>query len=161
MSSEFYVYAYRIDGQMAYIGKGKGKRSHAHLNGARNPILRQRINAASSISVKVIKGGMTEPEAFRLERRCINKWGRSLCNLTQGTRTQTEAVWHDCLNQLQNHFVSYGEAITQTNGSEYNLQSGKVERDSISLRVRNLAWLKRQTRLIMRTLEAEDPSLIS
>jgi hypothetical protein len=32
--------------------------------------------------------------------------------------------------------------------------------DTIALRVRNLAWLKRQMRSIMRMLEAEDPSLI-
>jgi len=156
----YYVYAYRIDGDMAYVGKGTGKRAWEHLRRARNPILRQRIASANSVTVRVVSRGLTEPEAFRLERRCINKWRATLSNLTQGTRTQTEALWHDCLNDLQNNFISYGVAVVSTNGSRYDLQSGSIVADTIALRVRNLAWLKRQMRSIMRMLEAEDPSLI-
>lgn len=158
----FYVYVYRIDGEMAYVGKGKGKRSHVHLRKSHNPILAQRISAGASVSVKVIKRGLSEPDAFRLERRCINKWRATLSNMTQGTRTQTEALWHQCLNDLQNNIISYGAALTKPPRSLYQLGSGKMaERDSYVLRMQNVAWLKRQLRSIMRKLEAEDPSLIS
>jgi hypothetical protein len=96
----FYVYAYRIDGQMAYIGKGKGRRLHVHLRNAKNPILRQRISAGKFIQVRIIKSGLSEPAAFALERRCISKWADTLCNISNGQRTVVEACFFECDEML-------------------------------------------------------------
>ena len=160
--SEFYVYAYRIDGQMAYIGKGKGKRAWVHLRDAKNAIFRLRIANANRVTVRIIKAGLTEAEAFQLERRCIRKWDQTLCNIAQGIYSSDEAVWHDCLHDLQNNVISYGETIKRKSRSLMNMETGQMaEQDSMELRVRNLAWLRRQYRLIMRAIEKQHPSLIA
>lgn len=157
----FYVYVYRVDGQMAYVGKGQGRRAESHLTHTHNPILRQRMNAANRVTVKVIKRNMTEADAFRLERKCINKWRKTLSNQTQGTRTQVEAIWHDCLNELQNNTISYGTAMTRPIRILFDLNTGQMaECDTLELRVRNLVWYKRQLRQLMRKLEAADPGLV-
>ena len=104
---------------------------------------------------------MTETEAFRLERRCIRKWSETLCNVSQGQRTSTEALWYACLHDLQNNFISYGTAITSTTGNTHNFVTGKSEPDTMRLRVSNLAWLKGRMRRVMRALEQQDPGLVS
>lgn len=158
----YYVYVYRIDREMVYVGKGKGGRSHDHLRKSHNPILEQRILAGSSVKVKIIKRGLSEPEAFRLERRCINKWQKTLTNMTQGTRTRPEAIWYRCLSDLQNRIVSYGAAITKPSRSLYRLGSREMAgKDDYVLRIQNVAWLKRQIREIMREVESECPGLVS
>jgi hypothetical protein len=96
----FYVYAYRIDGQMAYIGKGKGRRAWCHLSNAKNAILRDRISNGKSVRVKIIKQGLSEAEAFQLERKCIAKWADDIANIKGGVRSSTEALLHECLQYL-------------------------------------------------------------
>jgi hypothetical protein len=98
--SEFYVYAYRIDGQMAYVGKGKGKRAWCHLRNAKNAILRDRISNGKSVRVKIIKRGLSEAEAFQLERKCIAKWANDIANISGGARSSAEALLHQCLEDL-------------------------------------------------------------
>jgi hypothetical protein len=98
--SSFYVYAYRIDGQMAYVGKGKGKRAWCHLKGAKNAILRDRISNGKSVRVKIIKRGLSEAAAFELERKCIAKWADGLANISGGARSSAEALLHECLEEL-------------------------------------------------------------
>jgi hypothetical protein len=158
----FYVYAYRIDGRMAYVGKGTGNRAWVHLNSARNPILKARIAKGNRVVVRILKAGLTEVEAFRLERVCINKWGYTLCNIASGTRTATEAAWHECLHDLQHKIIGYGEAIRKPSRTLVDLSTGKTqEADSIVLRIRNLAWIRRQYRQLMRSIERAHPDLIS
>lgn len=155
----YYVYLYRIDGEVAYVGKGQGKRAFAHLKKAKNPILRQRIFNAKSVRVKIIKQDMSEADAFRLEKRCINKWSATVSNRTQGTRTSTEAAYAECLMNLKHNIVDYGTSIFFTNGAAYDLVSKKPAKDCWQLRVRNNACLRRELRSIMRALEKADPNL--
>lgn len=156
---KFYVYLYRIDGEIAYVGKGKGSRAYSHLNKARNPILRQRILEGRSVRVKIIKRDMTEGDAFRLERRCINKWSATVSNMTQGTRTEVEALYAQCLTDLKHNLRTYGEAIMFSNGNTYSLKHRSIQPDTYYHRITNLAWIKRQLRSSMRTFEKIDPSL--
>jgi hypothetical protein len=160
-ASSFYVYAYRIDGQMAYVGKGKGKRAWVHLRGAKNAILRQRIANGRKLQVRVLKANLSEPEALALERRCIKKWQRSLSNIAQGSRSEVEALWYECLNDLQTHLVSYGQVIVMRSRCLLDLETGaEHEQDSMRLRVRNLMYIKRRLRRIMRAIENTHPHLI-
>lgn len=158
----FYAYVYRINGVMAYAGKGCGDRAWQHIKGARNPILRQRIASAKTVQVRVIRTGMTEAEAFQLERRCIAKWKQTLCNVSQGAYSSAEAAWHECLYDLQTNVIGYGHAITRKSRALMDMTTGEtVERDTMELRVRNLVWLRRQYRKLMRSIERQHPHLIS
>lgn len=90
----FYVYAVRVDGQTRYVGKGCGKRAQIHLKRSHNGTLAAEINAARATGrparVRIIVSGLTEAEAFRLERRAIAKWSPRLTNVSMGSHTEME-----------------------------------------------------------------------
>lgn len=78
----FYVYAHRrLDtGSIFYIGKGSGRR--AHYRHGRNPLW-TRIANKHGYEVEIIADGLTEPEAFAIEREAIGA-SDGLCNFTDG-----------------------------------------------------------------------------
>jgi hypothetical protein len=82
--TNYYVYAYRIGGVMAYVGKGSGFRANKHLKASHNAYLNAWIEHASAndllVQVRVLKRSLTEKDARRLEGRCFEKWQRTLCN---------------------------------------------------------------------------------
>lgn len=87
----FYVYAY-VDprnGEIFYIGKGKGDRAFYHLDDCgetRKVVLIREIKAAGSTpQIHILVHGLTEKEALRIEAVCIDTIGFSkLTNLVSG-----------------------------------------------------------------------------
>lgn len=91
--SDFYVYAWQHPcGTPFYIGKGKGKRSHsmAGRNVIFKGIVSRMLCAGGEPVIVLAHEGLTEEQAFYLERSEINKYGRiidgtgSLSNMTDG-----------------------------------------------------------------------------
>jgi len=82
--ADFYVYAYRIGGVMAYVGKGSGYRVNKHLKASHNAELSEWIALAREqgrlVQHRVLQRGLSKRDALRLEGRCFEKWRRSLCN---------------------------------------------------------------------------------
>lgn len=95
----FYVYAlYRERKQKPfYIGKGHGYRAEVHFrecslrsNSPKNSIIEKDLAAGKRIRIKLLHEGLTEAQAFKLEREWIAYYGRvcdrtgCLVNLTDG-----------------------------------------------------------------------------
>ncbi|HLF64456.1 MAG TPA: GIY-YIG nuclease family protein [Saprospiraceae bacterium] len=88
--TEYYVYVY-IDPrnfEEFYYGKGKGSRKNAHLSQDNDTEKVKRINAIRKEGlepiIKVIAKGLTEHEAFLIEKTLIWKLGKSLLNISSG-----------------------------------------------------------------------------
>lgn len=88
--SENYVYVY-IDPrnfEEFYYGKGKGSRKEAHLSGDGDSEKVRRINAIKKEGlkpiIKVIARGLTDQEAFLVEKTLIWKLGKNLTNQSSG-----------------------------------------------------------------------------
>jgi len=84
---DFYVYAHRtvgnrVSGDVFYIGKGRGKRAWSKKG--RN-VYWHRVAEKYGYVVEILADGLTEGEAFDLEKSFISVCGRAtLCNLTDG-----------------------------------------------------------------------------
>jgi uncharacterized protein len=88
--SENYVYVY-IDPrnfEEFYYGKGKGSRKEAHLSDDGDSEKVRRINAIKKEglkpTIKVIARGLTDQEAFLVEKTLIWKLGKNLTNQSSG-----------------------------------------------------------------------------
>lgn len=88
--SENYVYVY-IDPrnfEEFYYGKGKGSRKEAHLSDDGDSEKVKRINAIKKEGlnpiIKVIARGLTDQEAFLVEKTLIWKLGKNLTNQSSG-----------------------------------------------------------------------------
>lgn len=86
----YYVYVY-IDPrnfEEFYYGKGRGSRKTAHLSDDSDTEKAKRIKAIKKEGlepiIKVIAKGLTEKEAFLVEKTLIWKLGRNLTNLSSG-----------------------------------------------------------------------------
>ena len=86
----YYVYVY-IDPrnfEEFYYGKGKGDRKTAHLQDAKDSEKTRRIKAIVAANqqpiIRVIAAGLTETEAFLIEKTLIWKLGRNLTNASSG-----------------------------------------------------------------------------
>lgn len=89
-SPDYYVYVY-IDPrnfEEFYYGKGKGNRKEAHLTDKSDSEKTKRINEIKKTGldpiIKVIAKGLTEKEAFLIEKTLIWKLGKTLTNLSSG-----------------------------------------------------------------------------
>lgn len=91
--NQFYVYEHwRPDtGQCFYVGKGKGNRANSlKRKGRHGYIVAKLARIGLAVEVRVIRSGLTEIEAFALERDLISKHGRAdrgtgpLINSTDG-----------------------------------------------------------------------------
>jgi hypothetical protein len=92
MNSEnsYYVYVY-IDPrnfEEFYYGKGKGDRKSAHLQDTNDTEKTRRIKAITDAGlqpiIRVIAAGLTETDAFLVEKTLIWKLGRNLTNASSG-----------------------------------------------------------------------------
>lgn len=103
MPEGFYVY--RLvdprDGHTFYIGKGKGRRAWTHARAEiagreRNGLKAERLSdirrAGLTVIVDIEREGLTESEAFALERALIKAAAPSLTNISQGSRSPVEVV---------------------------------------------------------------------
>ena len=101
----FYVYAVAISGSVVYIGKGTGKRYKSHLRKSHNFKLASQIEAARSrgetVRSKIIRAGLTEPEALSLEGRLIKRHQERLANVKPG-----EGFWADRFVASCNEFLN-------------------------------------------------------
>lgn len=89
-AADYYVYVY-IDPRNYnefYYGKGKGSRKDAHLSDTSDSDKASRIQAILDAGlepiVRVIARGLTEHEAFLVEKTLLWKLGRSLTNISSG-----------------------------------------------------------------------------
>lgn len=89
MINVFYIYVYfdpSRDLEAIYVGKGKGKRSHAHLTRTDKHPFTQRLQKMAKLGVIPIierYEGLTEEAAFALEIALIAEIGRK--DLSKGT----------------------------------------------------------------------------
>lgn len=80
----YYVYQL-IDprnNKVFYIGEGKGKRAHSHLNftsGCNNPhkdrIIKKIQDSGQQVIVEIVRDGLTKSQSIQLEEELINKIG--------------------------------------------------------------------------------------
>lgn len=96
----FYVYLIVDDRRVLYVGKGKGKRASTHLakerrgnhpNGALSLALQQSRHEGREPAILILEQGLTEREAFTLERHLIRAWRQSLTNIANGCVSAKEA----------------------------------------------------------------------
>lgn len=90
MSNNYYVYVY-IDPrnyEEFYYGKGKGNRKKAHLNDESDTEKTKIIKAIQKEGlepiIKVVAKGLSESEAFLIEKTLIWKLGKNLTNISSG-----------------------------------------------------------------------------
>lgn len=107
----FYVYEL-IDPRTSeafYVGKGKGRRAWVHeadeLRGSGcNAIKRERIGqirrAGLRVEVSILADGLSEREAYRLERVQIVSRHERLTNISLTARTPLEVVAAECREGL-------------------------------------------------------------
>ena len=95
LESIYYVYLHKRPelGTVFYVGKGHGNR--AWIKTSRNKHWNNVVEKYGGFEVEIIKGGLTEQEAFVLEAEIISKYG--LNNLTnqiqvQGNRYSNEGM---------------------------------------------------------------------
>lgn len=92
-NSIYYVYRYnREDGTPYYIGKGKGRRAYQK---------RRYIQRPTEDRIEIVAKGLSEHEAFILEKKLISYYGRKdlgtgiLRNLTDGGEGVTGLIQHN------------------------------------------------------------------
>lgn len=90
MKNKYYVYVY-IDPRNLeefYYGKGKGNRKRAHLSDSNDSEKTKIIKAINREGlepiIKVIAKGLTEKEAYLIEKTLIWKLGKNLVNIASG-----------------------------------------------------------------------------
>ena len=97
---KFYVYEHwRLDrDECFYVGKGKGRRAYDFTQ-SRNKyykaIVAKVLREGSAIDVRIVQSGLSESEAFDLERNRIKFWresGVELSNFTNGGEGTTGLV---------------------------------------------------------------------
>lgn len=88
--SDYYVYVYVDPRNLEefYFGKGRGSRKHAHLSDEGDSKKTQRIAAIRKAGldpiVRVIARGLSEHDAFLVEKTLLWKLGRTLTNVSSG-----------------------------------------------------------------------------
>lgn len=140
LSERFYVYVIAIDGRAAYVGKGAGRRSKAHLGKAcKNPLLAKAIADARARGAKVrdrvIRKGLSEAAALKLERDLIRKHGDRLCNVSHGARSHHECLLAQLYHEMecvQSDEATRAEGPWQGLSVERRLEIGRYIRRNLA-----------------------------
>lgn len=88
--NNYYVYVYidPRDFSEFYYGKGSGRRKFAHLNDGsdseKSRVIKEIHDEGLSPIIRVIAKGLTEEQAFLIEKTLIWKLGRNLTNISSG-----------------------------------------------------------------------------
>lgn len=105
--NKYYVYVFLREDRYSpyYVGKGKGRRDIAKRYSGVKPPARERIVR--------IKEGLTEEDAFQLERKLIKFWGRKeqggiLYNLTDGGEGASGRIETEGQKKRRSKLVSEG-----------------------------------------------------
>lgn len=92
----FYVYTLTDprDGSVFYVGKGQGNRLNAHfsefkrkilVNARKHARIGQIVESGFKPVAQIVHGGLTENEAYRIERRMIGEYSvKKLTNILSG-----------------------------------------------------------------------------
>jgi len=89
------------DGQIFYIGKGKGERVSAHVkavkngrldNGVKGPRISEILSEGLEVVEHIHAPGLTEAAAYALERSLIREHRTSLTNIACGIVTSDESI---------------------------------------------------------------------
>ena len=112
MNNIFYVYQLRLEGSEKpfYVGKGSGYRSSAHFLPSKlsakthkNNTIRKAQEDGVEIFIEKLKEGLSEVEAFEIERSLISDFGRRdlgtgcLTNNSDGGEGQTGRIFSEDL----------------------------------------------------------------
>lgn len=111
-AASFYVYelADPRTGAAFYVGKGKGRRAWAHegaarsgreRNGLKSEAIRQIHRAGLRPVVRIVHDGLSERDAFRIERDLIAAHRHELTNIVAGSRTALECIQADVREGLR------------------------------------------------------------
>ena len=119
----FYVYLHRraTDGSVFYVGKGKGDR--AWRKSHRGQYWR-RVATKYGVAVEIVNHGLSEVDAFDIERRLISLHADTICNMTTGGegrsgRPQTET-------QKRAASKATSKPVKCSNGMEFENIAGAV-----------------------------------
>lgn len=79
----YYVYACKVDGELKYIGKGKGSR-YKHCNSGASSVaeLNRDFHAGKEVTVEFVKKNLSDNEALALESSLIEEHFETLYNKT-------------------------------------------------------------------------------
>ncbi len=132
MESNYYVYMYisPITNLPFYVGKGKGRRYLSHLkhqskfdgNKHKKNKINEILNNYLVPIIEIISSGLTEDDAFILEKDTIEKYGRLnnqtgiLCNMTDGGEGQSGWI----------PSIDYREKMSKSTSGEKNGMYGKT-----------------------------------
>lgn len=131
-TSGCYVYCLSDEnGLIFYVGKGKGRRMASHrkeahrLNRGNNKKRTMIARLGDNMREVVLFSGLSESDAFRIERSIIAKIGYdNLSNIARGNYSKREAAMHDIKHRLS--------VISKV---EENPQGQWTERDRLARRI--------------------------
>ena len=127
---DYYVYVCRVDGEVTYVGKGKGDRWKHCLSGkSHNRKLNEAVILGKDVSVDFVKKGLSESEALTLESALISVLDtpfnvvkpstQTVCEVRSGNR----ARWH-LVKYVHNNEDVYYDIEPKYLGMEFNYCSG-------------------------------------
>ena len=121
LEPKYYVYRwFRIqDGYTFYIGKGSGKRYQDRTPTKRNRYFSSYI-AMYDVEVEIVVAGLTEKEAFELEKKLIDEYrkrGECCCNFAEGGAENGNSHLSGALNPMygKTHTFEARQKIREAN----------------------------------------------
>lgn len=100
--SHYYVYLLinPFNGEIFYVGKGKGKRAEGHLkenlrgtlsNGKKHKIINEIVESGEKPDIVVFSNNLEENDALTLERKLIQRLRKFITNTSSGSFNKHEA----------------------------------------------------------------------
>lgn len=79
----YYVYTHSINGNVFYVGKGRGNRSHQTRS--RNRHWHNVVSKYGQPTIQIVKDNLTDVESYDLEKKLISEYGiDNLTNISEG-----------------------------------------------------------------------------